>query len=78
MSTKMTKPKVFSINNCSINAKTSSFNCSFIGQIGCCVKYDINVGLAALGLVRVSKNKSLKDDFAHYKLNVGENTSALG
>jgi hypothetical protein len=32
----------------------------------------------ALGLVRVSKNESLKDDFAHYKLNVGEITSALG
>jgi hypothetical protein len=33
----------------------------------------------ALGLVRVSKkNESLKDDLAHYKLNVGENTSALG
>jgi hypothetical protein len=32
----------------------------------------------ALGLVRVSKMKVLKDDLAHYKLNVGENTSALG
>jgi hypothetical protein len=31
-----------------------------------------------LGLVRVSKIESLKDDFAHYKLNVGEITSALG
>jgi hypothetical protein len=32
----------------------------------------------ALGLVRVSKIRVLKDDFAHHKLNVGENTSALG
>jgi hypothetical protein len=32
----------------------------------------------ALGLVRVSKMKILKGDFAHYKLNVGEITSALG
>jgi hypothetical protein len=32
----------------------------------------------ALGLVRVSKMKVLKDDFEHYRLNVGENTSALG
>jgi hypothetical protein len=32
----------------------------------------------ALGLVMVSKMKVLKDDFAHYRINVGENTSALG
>jgi hypothetical protein len=32
----------------------------------------------ALGLVRVSKIKVLKDEFAHFKLNVGKNISALG
>jgi hypothetical protein len=32
----------------------------------------------ALGLVRVLEFESLKDDFTHYKLNVGKNISALG
>ena len=34
--------------------------------------------LVVLGLVRVSKFESLKDELAHFKLNVRKNTRVLG